>query len=53
MIKNQNFLEDPTSYVTPAGLIRDPHMGVRNKPERSFVEKAHPEIANIGICLLD
>jgi hypothetical protein len=38
MNKNLNFFEDPTSYATLAGLIRDPFIGVRKLPERSFVE---------------
>lgn len=53
MNKNLSFFEDATSYATLGGLSRDPNIGVRKKHERSFVEKANPEIAFIGICLLD
>jgi len=50
--KNLRSLEDPNSYVTLARLAREPYMAYQKEKATPY-EVTNPEIAKVGICLLE
>jgi hypothetical protein len=54
MQDNLDIIEDEESYATVGLLIMNASWGKKDYyPSASYFEEAYPEIANIGICLLD